>query len=243
MEDGKGSVVNLKNSLGTAGFVLALIGLFTGWIPVLGWIVWILGAVFSVIGLFKRPKGLAIAGTIISAVGVVLLIIFATLGSSIVDEASKELNKQSETVDDNSSKEKEVKASFKNDTITQSDGSKIKFTGSEVMNDFDSKPMLVVLFDYTNNSNEGQNLQLAFLDSVNAYQKLDSTTEDLTMAIPDMNFKYQDRSDKLDADVNPGSTVQGVYTYEIKDTSKPVVLEFKDGMLGEELGTKEYTIK
>ena len=38
-----------KNGLGTAGFVLALIGIFLGWIPVLGWLVWFLGVIFSII--------------------------------------------------------------------------------------------------------------------------------------------------------------------------------------------------
>lgn len=38
--------VSRSNGLGTAGFVLALIALFLGWIPFLGWIVWLLGLIF-----------------------------------------------------------------------------------------------------------------------------------------------------------------------------------------------------
>ena len=64
-----------KNSLGTAGFIFAIIGLFTGWIPVIGWIIWALGAIFSIIGLFRTPKGLAIAGFIISFIGLIILIV------------------------------------------------------------------------------------------------------------------------------------------------------------------------
>jgi hypothetical protein len=63
-----------SNGIGTAGFVLALIGLFLGWIPILGWIVWLLGLIFSFIGVFKSPKGLSIAGLVISLIGIVLLI-------------------------------------------------------------------------------------------------------------------------------------------------------------------------
>ena len=44
---------NNSNGLGVAGFVLALIGLFIGWVPALGWIIWLLGAIFSFAGLFK----------------------------------------------------------------------------------------------------------------------------------------------------------------------------------------------
>lgn len=73
------------NGTGTAGFVLALIALFLGWIPILGWIIWVLGLVFSFVGIFKKPKGLAIAGLVISLLGFILLIFLfagiAILGS------------------------------------------------------------------------------------------------------------------------------------------------------------------
>ena len=63
------------NGIGTAGFVLALIGIFLGWIPVVGWIIWLLGLIFSFIGVFKQPKGLSIAGLVISLIGIILLIV------------------------------------------------------------------------------------------------------------------------------------------------------------------------
>ncbi len=63
-----------SNGIGTAGFVLALIALFLGWVPFLGWIVWMLGLIFSAVGLTRQPKGLAIAGLVISLVGIVMLI-------------------------------------------------------------------------------------------------------------------------------------------------------------------------
>ena len=63
------------NGVGTAGFVLALIALFVGWIPVLGWIVWVLGLILSFVGVFKSPKGLSIAGLVISLIGIILLIV------------------------------------------------------------------------------------------------------------------------------------------------------------------------
>ena len=65
-----------KNSLGTAGFTLSLVALVLGWFPVVGWIVWVLGAVFSGIGIFRKPRGLAIAGVCISFFW---LIIFALI--------------------------------------------------------------------------------------------------------------------------------------------------------------------
>jgi len=63
-----------SNSVGTAGFVLALIALFLGWVPILGWIIWLLGLILSFVGVFKKPKGMAIAGLVISLIGIILLL-------------------------------------------------------------------------------------------------------------------------------------------------------------------------
>ena len=63
-----------SNGLGTAGFILALIALFLSWVPILGWIIWFLGLLLSFIGMFKIPRGLAIAGFVISILGFVLLV-------------------------------------------------------------------------------------------------------------------------------------------------------------------------
>ena len=63
-----------KNGIGTAGFILALIGLIFCWVPILDWILWFLGVLFSFIGVFKKPRGLAIAGLIISFIGVIIII-------------------------------------------------------------------------------------------------------------------------------------------------------------------------
>lgn len=57
-----------SNGLGTAGFILALLGLLLAWVPVLGWIQWLVGAILSVIGVFKSPRGLAITGIVLSLI-------------------------------------------------------------------------------------------------------------------------------------------------------------------------------
>ena len=70
-----------SNGIGTAGFIIALVALFLGWIPIFGWILWVLGVVFSFIGVFKSPRGLSIAGLVISFIGVILIVfVFALLG-------------------------------------------------------------------------------------------------------------------------------------------------------------------
>ena len=71
--------VKKKNGIGTAGFILALIGLIFCWVPVLDYILWFLGLLFSFIGVFKKPRGLSIAGLIISCIGII--IILAVIGA------------------------------------------------------------------------------------------------------------------------------------------------------------------
>lgn len=66
-------VKKAKNTLGTAGFVLAIIGLVFCWVPVLGWIVWALGLIFSLIGVFRTPRVLAIIGLGLSCLGIILI--------------------------------------------------------------------------------------------------------------------------------------------------------------------------
>lgn len=72
-----------SNGLGVAGFILSIIALFSGWLPVVGWIGWFLGLLFSFIGIFKKPRGFAIAGLIISLIGLVLiLVVFGGLAAA-----------------------------------------------------------------------------------------------------------------------------------------------------------------
>lgn len=66
--------VKKKNGIGTAGFILALIGLIFCWVPVLDYILWFLGLLFSFIGVFKKPRGLSIAGLIISCIGIIIIL-------------------------------------------------------------------------------------------------------------------------------------------------------------------------
>ena len=78
--------VRQKNGPGTAGLVLSILGLVLCWVPIANVILWFLGFLFSFIGMFKRPKGVAIAGLVISIVClVVLIVIFSVLGTELLD--------------------------------------------------------------------------------------------------------------------------------------------------------------
>lgn len=73
MEEIKVVVESKKNGAGTAGFVLGLTGLILCWVPVLDIILLLLGFIFSFIGLFRNPRGLAIAGFLLSIIGAIIV--------------------------------------------------------------------------------------------------------------------------------------------------------------------------
>lgn len=70
-----------KNGIGLAGMIVAICGLVFCWVPFLNWTLWLVGLVLSIIGIFKKPKTMAIVGLIIS--GVVLVISFILLVSAV----------------------------------------------------------------------------------------------------------------------------------------------------------------
>lgn len=74
------------NGMGIAGFIMSLITLFFGWIPVFGWVLAGLSFLFSFIGIFKKPRGLAIAGLILSIVGVVFIVFLYAIIIAMADE-------------------------------------------------------------------------------------------------------------------------------------------------------------
>lgn len=75
--------VRESNTIGKAGFFINLIALalgITGIGLIPGFILWILGSLFSFIGLFKRPRGMAIAGVILGILGAIPIILFGLIG-------------------------------------------------------------------------------------------------------------------------------------------------------------------
>jgi hypothetical protein len=95
--------VSASNGLGTAGFVVGLIGLVFSFIPVVGVIAWplvILGIVFSAVGIGKARKGratnkgLAIAGLVMSIVGLAICVLWVAAWNEAVDEVNDEANRE-----------------------------------------------------------------------------------------------------------------------------------------------------
>lgn len=63
-----------RNNMGISGFVVSIVAFLLFWVPIMGGIFWLLGLIFSCMGLTKKPKGLAIAGLVISLIGLLFFI-------------------------------------------------------------------------------------------------------------------------------------------------------------------------
>ncbi|MCP2255176.1 membrane protein [Prauserella aidingensis] len=92
-----------RNGLGTAGFVLGLIGLVFSPIPFVGVVAWplvILGFIFSLLGFLRARrgeatnKGLSVAGIVCSAVGLVICILWAAAFGEAVNDVNEEANRE-----------------------------------------------------------------------------------------------------------------------------------------------------
>jgi hypothetical protein len=91
-----GRLTEPKNGLGTAGFVLGLIGLIFSTIPLIGVVAWplvVLGIIFAAVGLFRvrsgkaTNKGLTIAGVVLSILGLVVCIVWGAAFGKAVNDA------------------------------------------------------------------------------------------------------------------------------------------------------------
>ncbi len=79
-QSGTGQVAPAGNGMAIAGLVLAICAIAVSWLPGVNFVCWILGLVFSILGLRNANRGapyrgLAIAGLVISLAGIVLIIV------------------------------------------------------------------------------------------------------------------------------------------------------------------------
>lgn len=87
---------HFRNGFGVTGFVLGLLSVFFAWMPLVGVIAWplaILGLIFGALGWQRtrkgvaNNKGLAIAGTVLSLIGLIVCIAWTAAIGNAMDEA------------------------------------------------------------------------------------------------------------------------------------------------------------
>lgn len=72
------------NGMAIAGMVLAICAVVVSWLPGVNFVCWLLGLIFSIVGLRNANRGapyrgMAIAGLVISLAGIVLIIILVVI--------------------------------------------------------------------------------------------------------------------------------------------------------------------
>ena len=109
------------NWIAVAGLIISIVALICSPIPLLCWILWIVGLILSCVGLGKKArKKLAVAGLLISIIDFIVLIVMLFVGVAAVVDASEEMNKPKvETVVD-SSVNNEWEYDSKDDEMTNS---------------------------------------------------------------------------------------------------------------------------
>ena len=92
------------NGVAIAGLITSIVALICSPIPLLCWVLWIVGLILSCVGLGKKThKKLAVTGLLLSIIDFIVLIVMLFVGVAAVVDASEEMNKPKvETVADSS---------------------------------------------------------------------------------------------------------------------------------------------
>jgi hypothetical protein len=92
-----------RNGLGTAGLVLGILGVIFAIIPLLFWlggILALLGLILGAVGMGRAKrgaatnKGVAVAGTVLGLIGLILSIVIGVMTAMAVDKAVDDINKE-----------------------------------------------------------------------------------------------------------------------------------------------------
>ncbi len=207
-----------KNGMAVAGFVCALIGVLLGLVPILAMpalILGVLGVVFGSVA-WKRAvraqtsKGMAVAASLLGVLALVLSIIGFVIVANV------------------------LKSPISIDTPSASKATPVKIEGATFASDYEGKPVIVVNFAFTNNSDEAAN----FLFSLDA-QAFQSGIEldDMVIGVDGID------SSLTIADIQPGVTVTIQRPFLLRDdtTVKVEVREqfsFKDDIVA----SREFSV-
>lgn len=86
---------------GITGFIIAIVGIFLTWLPIFGWIVWVLGVVFCALACYlQKHRGLAYAGLGISVVSLLFTIALMKACDNTIDSVDSILEKAKEAGDE-----------------------------------------------------------------------------------------------------------------------------------------------
>lgn len=195
-----------------------------------------IGLLLGIIALATHhSKGMAIAGVVTSAIGIMIaafILITGTAASSILenqglaslDKSKKESVKKEEDSKDNSKDSPETEEPTSTPEPEQpADDNMIdfnmgeyvvKYTGHAIGNDYEGNPCLIIYYDFTNNSNEATTAQLH--SYIQAFQ---NGTECESAFFMDENEAIRNYS----TNIQPGVTINVGEPFKISDMSNVTI--------------------
>lgn len=210
-----------SNGLGTASLVLGIIGVllscvFIGVVPA------IIGLILGIVGLCKKDKskGTAIAGTVCSAIGVVIfLIVIASAGNATQENKAEKVG-EIEVEEAEKPQEEEKSNIFNVGDVVETEGLRITFISSETYfsdNQFiqpkDGYEYWKFEFKFENISDTDKSVSsMMDWECYADNSKVDQT--------------YIGDDNGLDATLSAGRTTQGAVYFEVPIDAKSIELEY-----------------
>jgi hypothetical protein len=235
-----------KKVLGILAIVFGGIGLLGSWIPIINNVSFffgLIGVLFGIIALIvnrKNKKVLAIVGTVLSVISMVIVLATQSMYGKALDEATGTSDAKTEQADKAKTSDKKV---FANNTLT-ADDAVIQYEKAVVANekDYDGKTVIYYFFKVTNNGDDAEDGQMFLLNYVDFKQNLGSTTANLDYGMLS-NDQFPDQTAVLNQQINPGSTVELAYPIVSQDDTKPVIIEFSPDMFSDVAGKIEVPVQ
>ncbi|WP_433287806.1 DUF4352 domain-containing protein [Pseudonocardia sp. CA-142604] len=235
-----------QNGLGTAGFVVGLLGLLFSFIPVIGIIAWpmvLLGLVLAGVGISRARqgratnKGLAIAGIVCSAVGLLICIVYASAFGAAVSDGARQPTAASAPAN-GIGPARPVPAQ----TVTAGIGDEVRDgsfafvvtkveTGVEQLGKgiLASEPQgayTLVRVTVTNIGDEAQLFNGSTQKLIDAQgREFDADSGAAVMSVPD--------SESFLNNINPGNSVNGVVVFDLPKGVAPAAIELNDSMFSD----------
>ena len=231
--------VKSTSGLGIAALVLGILAILSSWIPIinnLAGLLALVGVILGAIAIYKtRPsgkstgRGIAIAGTILSAVALIIVIATQIFYVKALTQASDELEKQTGTTTASAPAETKTKTDTAQDSKAADKpaanavliGEKYLVENLEAKagaKDYDGKPAVVVSYDLTNKSDKNTSPLAAVV--VKVFQNKVTLETDF---IEDGVAGYK-ASDEM-KEIQPGGKLHVTHAFRMQDTDNPLTVE------------------
>lgn len=240
------------NAFGITSLILGIVTMAGFAIPILNYVALatgVVGVVLGIVGLLIkfRPRKAAIAGVILSGLGLILAIILVVVYAAAFTGAAEAIGRQTVPPAGTPSASPTAAAAtstFKNGVLT-TPKLKIEITSHRVIavgepgNEYGEKPVVAFVYKTTNLTDEAVT-PMDFLFTFTAYQDTnpDAVNKLQVGGLPDMKY-----ADSQSEDIKQGGTVENAVAYELDDTTTPVTLTATENVIGDELGSETYDLQ